>query len=355
MTDLPESPAPDRAQPDEGGRQSPADSAPITRRSGSFGRLPIVVTAALVVFAFAGAVALGAFIRRAIETPPPVAGSSPSAGIAEPSPTESGATASPLPTPSAATAASASPNLPSDDRIPIDSIARVVTNDLRVRSAPGVSSASKRLIPLLDAGREVFVVAGPVAASGYDWYQVEPVLRAGDDEGLPFGWVAAAGKDGEQWLAGGRFKCPSAPTHFEEFVVLQGTIQLACFGDDSLTFMARIGNANEICPLEAPWTIEPEWLTGEGCQRLLVYSVNSDDGFYPVLDPVLRPPDLPPGVEPNDAIMVEITGHHDHPSARTCKGVKNETGAEIPLSPEEIVLHCRSQFVVTSIRAVTGS
>jgi len=47
---------------------------------------------------------------------------------------------------------------------------------------------------------ELRVIGGPVRASGYVWYQVVPVSFVLD--GHPaLGWVAAAGKDGEPWIA----------------------------------------------------------------------------------------------------------------------------------------------------------
>jgi len=66
-----------------------------------------------------------------------------------------------------------------------------VTDDLRVRSKPEVSGSSELLTPLLDNGRQVYVVDGPVPGSGYEWYLVAPVQEAGDEH-APFGWVAGA-------------------------------------------------------------------------------------------------------------------------------------------------------------------
>ena len=84
--------------------------------------------------------------------------------------------------------------------IPPDTYARVVTDDLRVRSKPGVSDDSKKLEPLLQDGVLLVVLDGPVQASGYDWYQVQPTLTSDTAGPYPFGWVAAADKDGEPWI-----------------------------------------------------------------------------------------------------------------------------------------------------------
>ena len=75
-----------------------------------------------------------------------------------------------------------------------DTIAVVTTagDGLRVRSKPSVGKDSEKLSPLLQQDNRMLVVSGPVAADGYDWYEVQA------DNDL-FGWVAA-GKDGEAWI-----------------------------------------------------------------------------------------------------------------------------------------------------------
>ena len=93
-----------------------------------------------------------------------------------------------------------------------DSYARVATDDLRVRSKPGVSDESEKLEPLLQEGIRLLVLDGPVPASGYDWHQVKPIFDADTPEGgFPFGWVARAGKDGEPWIESEPQSCPSVP------------------------------------------------------------------------------------------------------------------------------------------------
>ena len=100
--------------------------------------------------------------------------------------------------------------------IPPDTYARVVTDDLRVRSKPGVSKDSTKLEPLLQDGVQVVVLDGPVQASGYDWYLVQPTIPSDTAEQYPFGWVAAAGKDGEPWIESKTVECPPLPTSAEQ-------------------------------------------------------------------------------------------------------------------------------------------
>lgn len=75
----------------------------------------------------------------------------------------------------------------------LGSIATVVSDGLRVRSRPEVSDDSKKLEPLLQRGDHVFVVKGPVAGSGYRWYEVQPLGDPGDQE-----------RPWPVWLGGGR-------------------------------------------------------------------------------------------------------------------------------------------------------
>ena len=75
-----------------------------------------------------------------------------------------------------------------------------VSDDVRVRSNPGVGADSRRYWPLLPEGSVLCITAGPIAASGYWWYEVE--LEAGQlNGGITRGWVAAGDHDGSPWIA----------------------------------------------------------------------------------------------------------------------------------------------------------
>lgn len=236
--------------------------------------------------------------------------------------------------------------------IKVDGIAVVVTNDLRVRSKPRVADDSALLAPLLSDGREVFVVDGPVTASGFDWYQVQPLRATDEFVDLPFGWVAAAGKDGEPWLSGDGVRCPARPADFAAFMAIRPLIGLACFGDADLSVAARLGQPEATCGVDIGWTIEPDWL-GSTCPHPTFYVVGltaTDQSFDAVLDPDLDVRGLHPGVEPPDLLDVRVTGHFDHRAAKTCRGVAYEPGVKVPLSGPEVVLACRAQFVITAIK-----
>ena len=260
-------------------------------------------------------------------------------------------------------AGSAAPSTQPEVSIPVDSYARVVTNDLRVRSKPGVSDDSKKLKPLLQDGVELVVLAGPVEGSGYDWYLVQPITPPTEDEdSFPFGWVAAAGKDGEPWIAPEQRDCPQMPTDLESLRDrdFESLVEIACFGGEDITFQARVGHPEIQCGIESPWGIDPGWL--DSCMSSGNPMLVSKDGpdraeVWPIWEPgvdtsLVRDFDTP--IE--DWPIVKVTGMFDHPEAKTCRSRVNyeEPSASEPPSPDWVVLQCRLEFVVTSMREIDG-
>jgi hypothetical protein len=233
----------------------------------------------------------------------------------------------------------------------VDTLAMVVTDDLRVRSKPRVAADSALRTPLLQKGRQVFVVDGPVQASGYSWYEVAPIQAPGEFVELPFGWVAAAGTDGEPWLAAGGSRCPEKPADVAAFLAVPALAGLACFGRHDLAISGRLARPEATCGVDIGWTIEPEWLAST-CPHPKFYLVDDDTtgaSFGLVLNPGIDVADLDPGTEPPDWLDVLVMGHFDVRAAATCHGVVTELGTVIELSPAEIVLSCRATFVVTRI------
>ena len=254
------------------------------------------------------------------------------------------------------------PSRKPEREIRANSYARVVTNDLRVRSKPGVSDDSEKFKPLLQDGVELVVLDGPVEASGFDWYLVQPITEpSGEEDPYPFGWVAAAGKDGEPWIAPEQRDCPQKPTDLESLRDrdFESLVEIACFGGEDITFQARVGHPEIECGIEAPWGIDPEWL--DSCLSSGNPMLVSKDGpdraeVWPIWEPgvdtsLVRDFDTP--IE--DWPIVEVTGMFDHPEAKTSRSRVNyeEPGLQEP-SPDWVVLQCRLEFVVTSLREVGG-
>ena len=233
--------------------------------------------------------------------------------------------------------------------LPADTYARVVTNDLRVRSKPGVSDDSKKLEPLAQSGDVFVILDGPAQESGYDWYRVKPTNNADAEQPLPSGWVAAGDKDGEPWIESVTPDCPASPSGLRDVAgwnrLDEMYFQITCFSGRELTFQGWLVTPTEWCGLGDWPEVQPAWL-GE-CTTAPNYLVEVGDietetvlhpAWSPDVDLSIAPPvESPPGAWPN----VEITGMFDHPAAQSC-------------TPVELVFDCRLQFVVTAMRAIDG-
>ena len=251
----------------------------------------------------------------------------------------------------------ASASVPGDS-VPItaDTYARVVTDDLRMRSKPGVAEDSTKLEPLLQKGARLVVLDGPVQASGYDWYLVQPTIMADDTELYPFGWVAAAGKDGDPWIESRTPECPPLPTTAAQLEALSQTpvlfYEITCFGGRSMRFQARLGVPEARCGVEPDWGVDPSWFDRCGSDESFLVPLQAARD-YAWLAPIWAPGvDTDLGAVPNASIadmpLVEVTGMFDHPDAQTCRNRPNR-----PLTPEPdpalTILRCRMKLVVTSM------
>ena len=199
----------------------------------------------------------------AAPSPAPSTSSSPSASA----PLPSAALPQPTPSPRATTVptATAAPIEPSAAPSPsLLSYARVVADDLRVHEEPDNQSSVRQ--PSLPNGLLVVVVDGPVKASGYDWFQVQPPFLEEAARFYPFGWVAGASKGGAPWLEPATVECPPLPSTLHEVASLnyedEMIYELTCFGDEEVTFRARLATSSAICGLELPYGLEPAWMTG---------------------------------------------------------------------------------------------
>ena len=224
-----------------------------------------------------------------------------------------------------------------------DGVAQVVTTDLVSRSAPGTSADSKIYPGALDAPTLLFLLDGPVAADGYDWYLVAPFEKFLFDvpEVPPLGWVASGSREGEAWIAPWEGDCPESTLeaiHGRPYLLLLG-----CFGDQPLTLDSNFNG----CFVSDPATVSPSWLAHTGCSLVPFGWEPGGDvsgGF------VIRSQGehgMPYG-EWGSAIRV--VGHFDDPAAGACTDTAPFGDAVMP--PELIVLRCRAQFVVTDVSAI---
>lgn len=230
-----------------------------------------------------------------------------------------------------------STSLPKSSYSFVGSVVTTLANDgLRVRSEPRISDDSHTLEPLLPLGSQLYVLEGPVSASGYAWYEVAPLTS----RKLPSGWVASADRDGEPWIAADDFDCPPLPTDFRSLAALPPGVGLVCFPRVPITVEARLIWC--YCDVDGDW-YTPFWFHLNDDPDLLVEpgvtSVPPDmaDWFGLNLDPAGEHPDVLPEGE-----VVEVTGIFDHPAASRC--TRTEMDGE-PVSSQG----CRLEFAVTRL------
>ena len=227
-----------------------------------------------------------------------------------------------------------------------DAVAEVVTSDLVVRSEPAISDTSTIYPDSLDAPMLLYVVDGPVAANGYDWYLVKPFhldyLPHGDELVIDplIGWVAASGRDGEAWIEPARIDCPTPD--LDGVRHLSPTGRLACFGDQELELAGELGG----CFAGDFGTTSPSWLFHDACALVPPgYRAGvavPDPGGLPLRDRGVYLPYATQGAP------IVVTGHFDDPVATTCSHSPAASVVD-PRPPVLIVLQCRTQFVVTGI------
>ncbi len=214
----------------------------------------------------------------------------------------------------------------------------MVTTDLVVRSLPGTGSDSEIYSPSLSAPTLLYVLDGPVAADGYDWFRVVPFEGFYSDVEYPvpdMGWVAAAGKDGERWIGPWTGTCPE-PTA-DGLMYRPGFIGLACYGDQELTVEGTFKECYDVGQSATPsWqarycVLEPFGYVGELLSGFTFYRTTG-------------------AAEPSAGQAVRVTGQHDHPAAPACEEHLQEGDDAGP--PEVVALRCRALFVATEITEI---
>lgn len=264
--------------------------------------------------------------------------------MASPSPTPSTLASprdSPSPSPTASPSAGptgSAPVPPEPNSSFVGSVVTTLASDgLRVRSEPRISDDSRKLEPPLPLGTQLYVLDGPVSASGYAWYEVVPLAS----RELPSGWVASADRAGEPWIAADDFDCPPPPTDFRSLAALPPGVGLVCFPRVGITVEARLLGCN--CDVDGPW-YTPHWFfLASGSPNLLVEPGGTDvpsdfAGWFALnMDPTGEQPDALP-----DGEVVQVTGIFDHPAAAGCTRTEMD-GEPVPSQG------CRLLFAVTRL------
>jgi hypothetical protein len=223
-----------------------------------------------------------------------------------------------------------------------DGLGEVVTDDLVVRSLPEISARSTIAPTTLSTGKLLFVLRGPVAADGYEWYQVAPFDEFLSDvasEAPRLGWVAA-GRTGEVWIAPWTGDCPE-PT-LDEIRFRSPFLRLACFRDDVLKLEGILGDCGDI----VPGIVTPMWLANHHCWLLRFGGADELSRDLIVRQKGDNLDRLDKGV------ALRVLGHFDDPAAQTC--VESTLPGDQPTAPELLVLQCRAEFVATEVTVITA-
>ena len=285
-----------------------------------------------------------------------VAACSPSAGPPSPSDPPLSTVPSPSDVPSATSAPAATPSLssvasPSPEAslsLGTDVIAEVVTTDLVMRTAPEVSAESIVFPGRLNPGDRLYLVEGPVSADGFEWYLGSPYAARVNEEAdgaslvwVRFGWVAAADKAGEAWIAPIEPECPAVAS-VASLAALPLEMRLACFGQEPVTLEGEVSCSIAGPPIPTP---EPDWLTWNAC-----YMVPPG---APPYEPTGGSREVitvhyPPGAERVESAL-SLTGHFDDPRSSECRANAPTPEGDLyseGLNDREAQLRCRASFVV---------
>jgi anti-sigma factor RsiW len=229
-----------------------------------------------------------------------------------------------------------------------DSLAKVVSGRLRVRSQPRVADDSTKYEPLLDVGDRLYVVGGPVVASDYEWYEVVPWRAGVGSADLPRGWVARGDHDGSPWIAPQASSCPSGDVTIGDLTTLRPEERVACFGGRELRVRAYVAGDplwRITCASGPRCMTGPDWLTeSSGWRGDVQAGTPAPNALWLTMDPDHPVPNadaLPSGG------MAEVVGHFDDPAAEGCAPAEG-TGSALTVASAR--LECRTAFVVSDVR-----
>jgi hypothetical protein len=250
-----------------------------------------------------------------------------------------------VPSPSLEPAQSEDPGSGTGTNLPPDSIADVVSSNLRVRSQPRVATDSFKFEPLLQPGDRVFVIDGPVVANDYDWYEVAAWRPSTPSVSLPMGWVARADHDGTPWIQGTTPDCPAAPT-IALVIAMDPHEALACFGRRPLVLRAVIadGVPGDGCHVDGAvrrCIVGPGWLAGSSGRTASGTAGSGPDALQLSIDPN-RPVPVANLLVGRTSVL---EGAFDHPDAIGCRFDGYPSGPS--LTADDAILRCRTRFVVS--------
>ena len=229
--------------------------------------------------------------------------------------------------PTAATSASTSAS--ASTAIAVDMVVRTVAPDLQAWSAPSVGASSRKVEPLLPKDSRLFVIAGPISADGFVWYQVLSF-----DGVFPGVWIAQAGLDGAPWLQPDPQPCPTPPLDAAALGDLAPYGGLACFGGTEIQLMGDVHC--ELGEVDRAYS-GPDWLRDDrsctidlgGGETMEIFDGGISGLTYPMTKRAL------------------VSGHFDDPKAASCVYALDPPAPD----PATVVVNCRAMFVGTALEA----
>ena len=211
----------------------------------------------------------------------------------------------------------------------------------------GATLAGLQLAP----GSELLLKDGPVTKDGYVWYEAYfPAGPEGNQVVPESAWVAAGpiGQD-PTLIEIGPLRCPSVPISVALLGSMTELARRECLGDRPV----EVHGVLEQCYHDGIriYSAQPAWL-GPSCGLYLTYELGTSVGVAIHLPPSMR---LPRELSRGD--LIRMVGHVNDPAAAQCQvvptGEVQVTEAEIELAQQQVLLACRSAFVIRELE-VTG-
>jgi hypothetical protein len=206
-------------------------------------------------------------------------------------------------------------------------------------SASADAPLMERLLGDIVPGTRLYVIGGPHAAVGTDWYLVEYDFGAAGPGDL--GWVPAFW-NGRPLLEIVEPACPAAQPSVVDLVYLEPAERLLCFGDRELTLAPAIAATTDSVGAQAPGG-EPAWLDA-WASRWRLYGADGPDGVDPPLTIAISPElgdSIPTGT------WLTVRGQFDDPASAGCRSKYADQSGGLAEWLEFQELVCRELFVVT--------
>jgi hypothetical protein len=232
--------------------------------------------------------------------------------------------------------------------IPVGSVVEVLEPGFDWNSAPMMdlwerpnATIGDHVVDEARPGVHFYVIDGPLAHNGIDWYLVER-QRGTTTSPNVFGWLPSSG-DGRPLMQVVEPACIAGEVAVPDLLRLIPAERLLCFGGDTISLDPVVATPAE--PEDGGGSVSgsPDWLAAE--LRWQLYGRGGPDGVDGALRVAISP-ELDDSLPTN--AWLTVRGHFDDPASSTCSRSFPEEWQIVRESPEVQVLRCRETFVITS-------